>query len=346
MRKRELKLRILLNHSISGAADLIDLMRRARPDLCVIATHERTDTPIRLSADRLLPEPPETRAMSDGAYADWLLGVARSEGAELVLPYRRRDALAGFRGLFSDQGVRLLTASDEGVMRLLEEKPALLARMEALGAPIIPFRLFLGLSGYEGLRSEGDIFPDHDGDLCVKPANGIYGAGFRILRDWLPDGAPLSVLSTLELPEPVFRGLLSALPAPEPMMLMPYYPGPERSVDFACLDGRLLGTVSRVKAGTSQRLHHDPEGERLAALVASTFGLSGVLNLQTIEDEEGVQRLMEVNSRASGGIGMTGLTDVNLPGLLLDALDGSFQEGTVRVERPVRVGKREIFWEA
>lgn len=339
-------MRILLNHSISGAADLIDLMRRSRPDLTVIATHERGDTPIRLSADRLLPEPPETRAMGDEAYADWLLGVARSEGADLVLPYRRRDALAGFRGRFADQGVRLLAAADAGTMRLLEEKPALLERMEALGAPIIPFRLFLGLSGYEGLRAEGTLFPGHDGDLCVKPANGIYGAGFRILRDRLPDGAPLSALSALELPEPVFRGLLAALPAPEPMMLMPYFTGAERSVDFVCLDGRLLGTVSRVKSGTSQRLHHDPEGERLAALVASTFGLSGVLNLQTIEDGEGVQRLMEVNSRASGGVGMTGLTDVNLPGLLLGSLDGETPAEPVRVGRPARVGKREIFWEA
>lgn len=339
-------MRILLNHSISGAADLIDLMRRARPDLFVIATHERADTPIRLSVDRLLPEPAETRAMTDEAYADWLLGVARSEGAELVLPYRRRDALAGLRGLFADRGVRLLTAADEGTMRLLEEKPALLGRMEALGAPIIPFRLFQGLDGYQGLRAEGDPFPDHAGELCVKPASGIYGAGFRILRDRLPDGSPLSALSTLELPEPVFRALLGALPAPEPMMLMPYLTGAERSVDFACLDGRLLGTVSRVKAGTSQRLHHDAEGERLAELVTSTFRLSGVLNLQTIEDGKGVQRLMEVNSRASGGVGMTGLTTVNLPGLLLDALNGAFPDTPARVDRAVRVGRRDTFWEA
>lgn len=340
----EQELRILINHSLSGAADLIDLMRRARPELFVIATHERADTPIRLSADKVLPEPPETREMSAAAYADWLLGIALKEGAELVLPYRRRDTLAGSRETFASKGVRLLTASDEGVMGLLEDKPTFLSRMGPLGAPIIPFRLFQGLPAYEGLRAEGRLFPDHDGDLCVKPSNGIYGAGFRILRDRLPEGSALSALSTLELPEPVFRGLLAALPAPEPMMLMPYFTGAERSVDFACLDGRLLGTVSRVKAGTSQRLHHDPEGERLAALVTETFRLSGVLNLQTIEDGAGVQRLMEVNSRASGGVGMTGLTNVNLPGLLLDALDGSLPEGPDRVVDPVRVGKRELFW--
>lgn len=339
-------MRILLNHSISGAADLIDLMRRARPNLTVIATHERTDTPIRLSADRLLPEPPETRAMSDEAYADWLLGVAVSERADLVLPYRRRDALASYRAAFRAKGVRLLTASDEGVMGLLEDKPTFLSRMAPIGAPIIPFRLFQGLPAYEGLRARGRLFPDHQGDLCVKPASGIYGAGFRILRDQLPAGSPLAALSSLELPEPAFRSLLSALPEPEPMMLMPYYTGPERSVDFACLDGRILGTVARMKAGTSQRLYHDPEGERLADLITRDLGLSGVLNLQTIEDVTGTQRLMEVNSRAAGGVGMTGLTDVNLPGLLLNALDGAFPDEPVRVGRPVRAGKREIFWEA
>jgi hypothetical protein len=230
-------------------------------------------------------------------------------------------------------------------MRLLEEKPALLSRMEEIGVPVIPFRLFTGPAGYGALREAAHPFPEHPGTLCVKPATGIYGAGFRILRDRLPEGSPLSALSTLELPEVAFRALLDALPAPEPMMLMPYLTGPERSVDFACLDGRLLGTVTRVKASTSQRLYHDPVGEGMAEQVARTFRLSGVLNLQTIEDASGLQRLMEVNSRASGGVGMTGLTNVNLPGLLLDALDEAFPDQTARVRKPIKVGKRETFWE-
>ncbi|MCA9774465.1 MAG: ATP-grasp domain-containing protein, partial [Myxococcales bacterium] len=55
---------------------------------------------------------------------------------------------------------------------------------------------------------------------------------------------------------------------------------------------------------------------------------------------------MEVNSRASGGVGMTGLTTVNLPGLLLDALNGAFPDTPARVDRAVRVGRRDTFWEA
>lgn len=337
-------MRILFNHHISGAADTIELMRRSRPGLFVIATHERADTPIRLVADRFLPEPASTRALSADAYADWLLTVALEERTELVIPYRRRDELARFRGRFAERGVRLLTAADEQTMRLLEDKPDLLQRLDRLGVPITPFRLFTGLSEYDRLRSGPPPFPDHPGDLCIKPASGIYGAGFRILRERIGERTPLSALSSLELAEPAFRAMLGALPGAERMMLMPLLPGPERSVDFACLDGRLLGTVSRVKTLTSQRLHHDPVGEELAALVARTFRLTGVLNLQTMEDATGTPRLLEVNSRSSGGIGMTGLTNVNLPGLLLDALSGLMPDVPVRADGEVVAGRREVFW--
>ncbi|WP_199559065.1 hypothetical protein [Nioella nitratireducens] len=41
---------------------------------------------------------------------------------------------------------------------------------------------------------------------------------------------------------------------------------------------------------------------------------------------------------------MTGLTNVNLPGLLLDALIGIAPKNPAQVERNVVAGKREVFW--
>jgi predicted ATP-grasp superfamily ATP-dependent carboligase len=78
--------------------------------------------------------------------------------------------------------------------------------------------------------------------------------------------------------------------------------------------------------------------------VAKTFRLTGILNLQTIEDIDGTQRLMEVNTRASGGIGMTALTNVNLPGLLLDAIDGAISDLPARVNGEVQAARRDVFW--
>lgn len=338
-------MRILFNHNIAGAADVIDLMRRARPSVHIIATHERIDTPIRSMVDVFLPEPIEMRALTPAAYSDWLLSIAVDYRADLVIPYRRRNDLAEFKDKFKANGIRLLTPANQGTMNLLEDKPSFLTRMEQAGVKITPFRVFAGLDEYKALRQVPFLFADHPGLLCVKPAFGIYGAGFRIIRDDQPILEHLSELSSLELPDAVFRSLLSFLPKSESMMLMPFMPGPERSVDFACYDGRLLGTVTRMKASsTSQQIYHDLYAEELAGLIVGTFGLTGILNLQTIEDATGSQRLLEVNSRASGGIGMTGLTNVNLPALLLNAIDGVFPNKPERVDAGLLVGRREQFW--
>lgn len=236
-----------------------------------------------------------------------------------------------------------MTAADEETMLLLEDKPNLLSRIADAGMPVTPFRLFRGLEEYERLRLIKDLFPDHSGDLCVKPASGIYGAGFRILREQIPNHIPFSGLTTLELFEPAFRIFLSGLAKAEFMMLMPLLPGPEHSVDFACFNGRLLGTVTRVKMGSSQLIRHDQHGEELAALVARTFNLTGILNLQMINDSVGTPRLLEVNSLMSGGVGMTGLSNVDLAGLLLNAVEGQFPSDPARVSVEFRTGRRECF---
>lgn len=337
-------MRILFNHNIAGAADLIDLIRLARPDVHIIATHERIDTPIRPTADVFLPEAFEMRSLTAAAYSDWLLSIAVEYRADLVVPYRRRDDLAKFKDKFEAKGIRLLTPANQRIMKLLEDKPTFLTQMEQADVKITPFRVFAGLDEYTALREMPFLFADHPGAQCVKPAFGIYGAGFRIIRDDLPILEQLSELSSLELPDAVFRSLLSFLPKPESMMLMPFLPGPERSVDFACYAGRLLGTVTRKKGSSSQQIYHDLYAEELAGLIVRTFGLTGILNLQTIEDAAGRQRLLEMNTRASGGIGMTGLTNVNLPALLLDAIDGVFPDKPKRVDADLLVGRREQFW--
>lgn len=348
-------MRLLINHTIAGAADFIEMARRDDPTLFVVATHERDDTPISLQADVFLHESKGHRQLEPEAYAHWLLTLAQEHEVDVVMPYRRRDELASFSGLFTAAGIKLLVAASPQHMTFIEDKAAFLDEVAGLRVPITPFALFEDVAGYNGLRARHSLdalFPGHRGPLCVKPSSGIYGAGFRIIREdgvgsdaWPSQATRLSDISTLETSHGAFRALLGSLPGKQTMMLMPFMPGVERSVDFACLDGRLLGTVTRVKQGTSQRLFHDQAAEDLADLLARRYTLSGVLNLQTIEDDKGVQRLMELNTRASGGIGMTGLTNVNLPGLLFRAIaGGEISSMPDRVEDEIRVARREVFW--
>src|SRR5690606_19679656 len=96
--------------------------------------------------------------------------------------------------------------------------------------------------------------------VCVKPVTGICGLGFRRLDDdrgsferlFSADPADLTRMALA-----AFRAALAGAEKPREMILMAFLPGPERSIDFACHEGRLLAAVARVKAQHAQRLEYD-----------------------------------------------------------------------------------------
>lgn len=87
--------------------------------------------------------------------------------------------------------------------------------------------------------------------LCIKPSNGVGGFGFRRIVDNETPGAAAQLLGSdmLVIGLGALRHALQQEPLKYHIMLMPYLKGPERSTDIACLDGRLLGAVTRTRAG-------------------------------------------------------------------------------------------------
>lgn len=328
------------NHHISCIRDIIEMIGVAHPDVTVSASHARTDHGLDGVLERVSPEMP---ARPDGGmpegYVRWLMDVAKGEGADVVIPYRHRHDLSGHAGEFTRLGLRLLTCGPRDVMSMIEDKTALLARAEALGMRISPFQAW---QDGAGLAAALDHFGG--GTLCVKPAQGIYGEGFRILYD---EGAAHAFGVAVNEQRPhisvqSLQNIVRAAGSVPKMMLMPFLPGRERSLDFACLDGRLLGAVTREKHGTVQHIGHDPETARIAEILVPALGLSGLANLQTIEGADGRQHLLEVNSRAAGGIGMTAHSGVNLPGLLVSALKGDAPDAPVFPTTEVRLLRRQV----
>lgn len=330
------------NHHISCLSDIIAMIRSKHPDVTVSASHAREDHGLGGVLARVTPEMP---ARTDGGmpqdYVPWIMELATGEGADVVIPYRHRHALSAHAGQFAQSGLRLLTCGPHDVMSLIEDKTQLLARAQALGLRISPYLAWADAAGF-------DASMDHfagAGRLCIKPAQGIYGEGFKILYDAQSAGAFAIAVND---PRPhiavqSLRGILQASGSVPRMMTMPFLPGTERSVDFACLDGRLLGAVTREKQGAVQTVGHNPEAVEMAACLVADLGLSGLANLQTLEDAQGRQHLLEVNSRAAGGIGMTAHSGVNLPGLLVSGLKGEEASAPVFPAHPLRILRRQVY---
>ncbi|EFT2979421.1 carbamoyl-phosphate synthase large chain, partial [Escherichia coli] len=115
----------------------------------------------------------------------------------------------------------------------------------------------------------------------------------------------------------------------KPLVLMPYLPGPEFSVDILADKGEILAAVGRRKEGAIQYLVNEGSAWELACDCARVMKADGLVNVQTRNDVNGNPVLLETNMRPSGGVGYTLHSGVNLPGLFAAFKLGLMSEDAV-----------------
>ena len=315
-------MKIWHNHSLNALHNVISSVRKEmEPDeFFHVATHLSADSPIQLSADDFFQEYDWKRqsVMPDG-YLYWALKFCCENSIDVFIPYLYREDLSEHSEDFSSIGVRLLVAGSPENMNMLENKPAFLERIGRLGIKGTPFVPYCDRAGFDAAWEQMSTEYDR---ICVKPAKSIYSAGFTILGEDFNDLHNMMNAMRHKLSLDLYRSLLSSSKEHREMMMMPYLQGVERSVDFACLDGELLASVTRRKSGRAQIVEHDDFHHDIAARIVKEFNLSGVLNLQTIEGDDGTPYVLEVNSRTAGGVFKGLHSGINLPLILLRKLAG------------------------
>lgn len=99
---------------------------------------------------------------------------------------------------------------------------------------------------------------------------------------------------------------------PIPMLLMPYLSGQEYSIDVVCEYGEVLAAVTRHKTGKIQHVGYEQDVMEVVIPLIKAFGCDGIVSVQTKADDDGQHRVLEINSRPSGGIGYTAHSGINL----------------------------------
>ena len=184
--------------------------------------------------------------------------------------------------------------------------------MEQNGLPVVPSWRVNTLAE---LKAHLVAPPFSDSPVCVKPVTGIYGMGFWRFDD---NASPMAVFNHPEhrLVSPQqYIAAASASESFKPLVLMPYLPGPEFSVDILAAKGEILAAVGRRKEGAIQYLVNEGCAWELACACARVMKSDGLVNVQTRNDVHGNAVLLETNMRPSGGVGYTLHSGVNLPGL-------------------------------
>ncbi|MFG3541867.1 ATP-grasp domain-containing protein [Streptomyces clavifer] len=300
--------RIWLNRTYAENVFFIDQLRH-NPDgrqVAVHATHGDPDSPVLAAADTASPEP---EGLTPAAYAEFALDQCTRRGIDVFVPVLHQAAIAAHREEFAAIGTTLLAPPAEACA-LFQDKATAYETVSAVGVPVPPW---WRVRTEDELVEAVDAIEAAGGTACFKPAAGAGGVGFRIITR-----APFSLLHLGGFPSPyVPLGLvIEALRSGEgsvDWLVMPRLEEPEVSVD--CLtgpDGAVRMAVGRTKNGRRRGFTLRPSVTDPARLMARTFGLHWLTNIQ-FRMYEGQPVLMDVNTRPAGGLHQLSQCGINAP---------------------------------
>lgn len=328
-------MRVWFNRSFSSVHTAIDLIRQAdtAQRFTILHSNPNPRSPVARLAHAFHSEP---TGLATPDYIDWCVAFCHEHAVDIFVPGREATAIAGAHGHFEAVGTRVLSAASEAELQRIHDKARFYAETVLPVAPVAEFRHFEDAAGFEAAY---DALRRRHSTLCVKPAHSIYGLGFAVLDEARNSAELLMAGAEYHVSLQDFRAGLVKLGSFRSMLLMEFLEGREYSVDCVGDHGRLVTAVVRRKssaAGAGQRIDQRADIVDATTQLCATHGLNGIFNVQ-FRESAGVPRLLEINPRMSGGIGMACLAGPNLPYI---ALCG-FADGYADVEiPPVRDGIR------
>ena len=316
--------RVWFNRTFSNVRAVLDLIRRgdAAGEFHLVCTHPEPSFPGFVPAHEHALEP---AGLSGADYVDFCVDFCRERHIDVLWPGKEARLLAEQRERFAAIGVQLLSVAAPESLERLHDKARFSLEASRFHIPTpetIAFRTADEFeSAYERLRFTHDV-------LCIKPAKGVNGTGFRVIREGHAglDGLAHDGLYSIQLG--CLRQLLARTPPDETWLLMEYLAGDEYSLDAVGDGRRLIALTQRRKAAGGaygQQIVARPDLTQAASELTERFGLTGLFNVQFREGPHG-PRLLEVNPRFAGGIGYTGAAGLNLPYLALCGLIRGFTD--------------------
>ncbi len=316
--------RIWFNRTFSNVRALFDLIRQGdgSGEFHLVCSHTQSGFPGLLSAHETALEPTGLTGLD---YVDFCLDFCRERRIDCFWPGKEARLLAAHRERFAAQGVELFAAAAPEMLEILFDKARFYVEARRFSIPppdSIEFSTPDAFeTAYARLRMAHEV-------LCVKPADGVNGAGFRVIEEQRTGLEILLQGALYSIHLDGLRQLLREAETFRPLLLMEFLGGSEYSLDCVGDGRRLVAVTQRKKAkagGYGQEIVEIHALTDAVSEMTAAFGLRGLFNVQFREGQNGF-RLLEINPRFAGGIGYTGAAGLNLPYLALHGLIHGFPD--------------------
>lgn len=308
------------------------LRHNGERDVRVVAVDVRSDAPGLYLADRGELVPP--RSEPDALVAR-LLQLCAEEAVALILPLSTEDQVffAQWNSTFADNGVGVVVSS----LSATQTSNNKLRLMEFAEANAIPHPHFLEIRDAHELPDGARALGYPDSAFVLKLNSGTGSQGVKIVHPRMGPHERMFDRNNINVTYHEVEAWLAGMEHIPPMHLVEYLPGAEYSVDVLCRDGEVLRSVVRHRERTlyglalSARVVQDDGVASVAEACVQRLGLSYTINVQVRRDTDGAPKLMEINPRIPGTIGLTVAAGVNMPYLSFKlALNEPFEVPEIR----------------
>ena len=320
-------MRIWFNKTFSTIGAVFRNLRQSAPvgEVTLICTHTHLTAAAFLAADESYLEPAELTGL---AYLEWCVDFCRQHNIQLFWPGKEAALISRHHGLFGAIGTQVLSVADHDTLMLLHNKANFYADLN----PDVALAMdFIAVNDADEFDNAVTTLSAKHERLCVKPAESVFGLGFRILDTQRDSITQLLKGVEYQIPLHELRQGMNNTPQFATLLVMEHLGGHEWSVDCAGRHGELLCAVQRKKpllAGHGQTIDNNADIHGMAARLTAHYRLNGLFNIQFKDGAHG-PRLLEINPRPSGGFGMACLSGANLAHIALQSIKG------IAVQQPV-----------
>ena len=309
-------IRVWFNHWFSTSYRLIELMKEnAGEQVWVVGTNKQCNSVIRNVCDEWYSEPD-----TDGdEYVEDCIRFCEEHNINVFVPRRKMLDISRNMDKFREIGVRVM-AEDYSKLELLADKACtydLFRPQEKLAIPeyhIVKTAEELGQAYLE--------LKEKYGQICVKFVLDEGAMSFRKITEEEDPYHMLKIYAGNSVPVRRYQEWLRAIEPFDPLMVMPYLPGKEISVDCLNTSSGLIAVPRYKGSARHEEIIYDDRILEMVNCIFDTVKPEFPCNIQ-FKLKEDEPYLLEINTRMSGGLQMSCLaTGVNIPNIALNKLLG------------------------
>ncbi|MDK2808315.1 MAG: hypothetical protein PWP24_1050 [Clostridiales bacterium] len=309
-------IRVWFNHWFSTSYGLIEWMKKdVEQEIYVIASNKQIDSVIQKVCDEWYQDSP-----TDGEeYIQYCIAFCKEHKIDVFVPRRKMLEISQNRERFEDIGVKLLVDDYEAI-KLLNNKAATYDFFRSVDGINIPdYEIVNTASQFEAAYSRLKTKYEQ---VCVKFVKDEGAMSYRRIVDQVEGFKRLRIYPGAEMEYKAYVSALDEVKSFDDLMVMPYLPGNEISVDCLKTDKGLISIPRYKGSARHEKIIFDQDILNMTEIVMKNIKLEYPCNVQ-YRIKDGIPYLLEINTRMSGGLQMSCFAkNINIPNIALNKLLG------------------------